>query len=254
MKNILITGGTGFIGRKLCIFCLKNNYRVFCLDFKDDKNIFIKNTKKKFKKKFIYFQCNLENYSEIKSFIKEIKKYGRIDSIVNNAAITGDSFKSGWNTNFQNQTYINFDRALKVNLLSIFENCKGLKDSLTKSRSPSIINISSIYSTLAHDKSLYFGSKIYNPAAYSASKAGLNQLTRWMASELSPKIRVNSISPGGIARTQSKSFKKKYINKTLLKRMAKEEDIINLIIFLSSEKSSYITGENITIDGGYSIK
>ena len=101
---------------------------------------------------------------------------------------------------------------------------------------------------------MYFGSKIYNPAAYSASKAGLNQLTRWMASELSPKIRVNSISPGGIARTQSKSFKKKYINKTLLKRMAKEEDIINLIIFLSSEKSSYITGENITIDGGYSIK
>ncbi len=254
MKNILITGGTGFIGRKLCIFFLKKKFRVFCLDYKDEKNFFVKNTKKKFKKNFLYFRCNLEQHSEIKNFLKEIKKYGRIDTVINNAAITGDSFKSGWNTNFQNQTYINFERALKVNLLSVFEICKGLKDNLIKSKSPSIINISSIYSNLAHDKSLYVGSKIYNPAAYSASKAGLNQLTRWMASELSPKIRVNSISPGGISRSQSKSFKKKYISKTLLNRMAKEEDIINLIIFLSSEKSSYITGENITIDGGYSIK
>ncbi len=254
MKNILITGGAGFIGKKLCQYFLKNKNRVFCLDYKDENEYFLRDTKKKFKQNFYYFKCNLEEFKEIKTFIKNIKKFGCIDIIINNASITGDSLKSGWNTNFQKQSYNNFERAIKVNLLSVFEICKGLKTCLVKSKSPSIINISSIYSNLAHDKSLYAKNNINNPAAYSASKAGLNQLTRWMASELSPKIRVNSISPGGIGRNQPKSFLKKYIKKTLLSRMAKEEDVINLVSFLASEKSSYITGENITIDGGYSIK
>lgn len=254
MKNILITGGGGFLGQKICNYFLRNNNRVICLDNLTTELKFIKKNLKKYKKKFFYFKCNLESYEEIKNTIVEIKKFNIIDVLINNAAITGDTLKTGWNTKFNNQSYENFERALKVNLLSVFEISKQLKYQMNKSKSPSVVNISSIYSKLAHDKKLYKKTNINNPAAYSASKAALDQLTRWLASELSPKIRVNSILPGGIKRNQSKFFVNKYISKTLLNRMATEEDILNMVVFLSSNKSSYITGQNIVIDGGYSIK
>ena len=92
-----------------------------------------------------------------------------------------------------------------------------------------------------------------NPAVYSVSKSGLNQFTKWLASYLSPKIRVNSVSPGGVFRGQNKKFVKRYISKTLLKRMATEEDVVNSIIFLCSDMSNYITGHNLIVDGGYTL-
>ena len=91
-----------------------------------------------------------------------------------------------------------------------------------------------------------------NSAGYSSSKAALNQLTVWFASALSPKIRVNSISPGGVYRNQPATFVKKYISKCLLGKMASEENIVGPVIFLASDLSSYITGQNLVIDGGYS--
>ena len=146
----------------------------------------------------------------------------------------------------------NFDYAYRVNVSSVFYLIQLLSNKLKKKNS-SIVNISSIYSKLAHDKKIYKNTNIYNPAGYSASKSGLNQLTRWLASELAPKVRVNSILLGGISRKQSSLFKKNYISKTLLKRMASEKDVINLVDFLLSNKSSYITGQEIFLDGGYSI-
>ena len=92
-----------------------------------------------------------------------------------------------------------------------------------------------------------------NPAAYSVSKAGLTYLSKWLASSLAPKIRINSISPGGIFRNQDKKFVRKYIEKTLLKRMATEDDIAGCVAFLLSSLSSYITGQDIIVDGGWGI-
>ena len=83
-------------------------------------------------------------------------------------------------------------------------------------------------------------------------KAGIIQYTKMLANILAPKIRVNAISPGGIFRNQPKQFIKKYLIKTPLKRMGKEDDIVNAIIFLSCNLSSYITGQNLIVDGGYS--
>ena len=125
---------------------------------------------------------------------------------------------------------------------------------LNKSSSPSIVNISSIYSFLAPDYNLYKNTKIFNPAAYGSSKAGLVYLTKWLSTTLSPKIRCNSISLGGVKRNQEKKFIIKYKNKVPLNRMATANDLINSIIFLSSDMSNYITGQNLIVDGGISIK
>ena len=92
-----------------------------------------------------------------------------------------------------------------------------------------------------------------NPAAYAVSKGGLLQLTRWLATVLAPDFRVNAITPGGVLRGQQEQFCKRYIEKTPLKRMAGEEDLKGAAVYLASDLSSYVTGQNITIDGGYTV-
>ena len=157
------------------------------------------------------------------------------------------------NTDFKNQSVETWKKCLDVNLTSVFELIKILGSKKKFSKNSSIINVSSIYSFLAPDKNLYKGTKINNPAAYSVSKSGLNYLTKWLAVELAPNTRVNSISLGGVKRKQAKLFLNRYIKHTPLERMAVERDILGAIIFLGSYLSSYVTGQNIIIDGGKSL-
>jgi NAD(P)-dependent dehydrogenase (short-subunit alcohol dehydrogenase family) len=90
-----------------------------------------------------------------------------------------------------------------------------------------------------------------NPAAYAASKGGLIQFSRWLATTAAPSVRVNVISPGGIARGQPEEFRQRYEARTPLRRMACEEDFKGVVAFLSSDASSYVTGQNIVVDGGW---
>ena len=92
-----------------------------------------------------------------------------------------------------------------------------------------------------------------NPAAYAVSKGGLIQFTRWLSTTISKNIRVNSISPGGVLRNQPQNFINRYESKTPLGRMANEEDFKGIIAYLASDMSLYVTGQNIVIDGGWSI-
>jgi NAD(P)-dependent dehydrogenase (short-subunit alcohol dehydrogenase family) len=90
-----------------------------------------------------------------------------------------------------------------------------------------------------------------SPAAYAASKAALLNLTKWLSVTIAPNVRVNSVSPGGIFRNQPDTFVSKYVAKTPLNRMAKEEDVVGSVLFLASSLSSYITGQDLRVDGGY---
>ena len=111
----------------------------------------------------------------------------------------------------------------------------------------------SIYGILGPDLSLYDDTDLNNPAAYAASKGGLLQLTRWLATVLAPSVRANAVSPGGIERGQPEAFMSKYIARTPLKRMGCEEDFKGVIAFLASDMSRWVTGQNIVVDGGWSI-
>ena len=89
-----------------------------------------------------------------------------------------------------------------------------------------------------------------NPAAYGASKAGLTQLTRWLATTLAPDVRVNAICPGGILRGQDNDFQSRYVERTPMRRMASEVDLKGAVAMLASDLSSYLTGVTINVDGG----
>ena len=92
-----------------------------------------------------------------------------------------------------------------------------------------------------------------NPAAYAASKGGVIQLTRWLSTTLAPEIRVNAISPGGVFRDQPDIFVKKYERRTPLQRMAYEDDFRGAVVFLASDMSKYITGQVLSVDGGWGV-
>ena len=179
---------------------------------------------------------------------------GAVDILINNAAFVGSSELDGWSVPFEEQAIDAWRRAIEVNLTSVFHLSRDLAKLLSKSETGGcIINIASIYGEFGPDWSLYSGTQMSNPAAYGASKAGMIQLTKWLATTLAPSVRVNAISPGGIFRSQPPEFVYRYEQKTPLKRMATEQDICGAAIFLASSMSNYITGENIRVSGGWGL-
>jgi len=242
-KIILISGSEGFLGESIVKRLGPISKKLILVDIhkKRKKNLKLKNID--------YFQCDFNSNSEIESLVKKISlKFNKIDIIVNNAAITTNNKKS------KKLIIDNFDEAIKVNLNSIYFLNMGLLKLLKKSSNSCILNLASVYSILGPDLQLYKNTNIKISAGYNASKAGIVNLTKWMACYFAPKIRVNAISPGGIFRKHEKKFLRNYINKTPLKRMAKKDEIVDAIIFLISDMSAYITGQNLIIDGGFSIK
>ena len=126
-----------------------------------------------------------------------------------------------------------------------------LKNYLKTQRLSILYNVSSIYGLDGPDHSLYEGTSMGNPAAYAASKGGMIQLTRWLSTTLAPHIRVNSISLGGVFRNQPQLFVERYEKRTPLGRMATGEDFKGVIAYLASDLSKYVTGQDISVDGGW---
>jgi NAD(P)-dependent dehydrogenase (short-subunit alcohol dehydrogenase family) len=142
---------------------------------------------------------------------------------------------------------------LAVNLTSAFIIAKELFTGPSTLADRRIILLSSIYGALAPDKLIYEGQVMSNPAAYGVSKSGLEALGRYLASELGPVVKVNSIRLGGVERQQRPEFIEAYNRKTILGRMAAENDVQPALAFLLDPENSYMTGSIVDLEGGLSI-
>ena len=239
-KFCLVTGSNGYIGNMICKKLANLGTTIIHTDIKKNK---IKS------KNSFFYKADLNNKHEIEKLVKTInKKFKKIDILVNNAGyVAANDIDKKTNKLIYNEKYT------KLNLNNTIYLTESLIPNLRKSKSGSIINICSIYSFLAYDYNLYKGTEMKTPLAYGVSKAGLMHYTKMLSTSLAPKIRVNSISPGGIFRGQPRTFIKKYLLKTPLGRMGNENDIANAVVFFSTELSNYITGHNLVVDGGYSV-
>lgn len=198
------------------------------------------------------YACDLELEDDRHAMIRGIKSDGLgLNILINNAAFVGDSGLQGWVAPFEEQSLETWRRAMEVNLTAVFHLCQAFIPELQAAQGANIINIASIYGVYGPDWRLYEGTAMGNPAAYAASKGGLIQLSRWLATTIAPTIRVNTISPGGVLRTQPSEFVQRYEHRTPLQRMAREDDFRGAIAFLASDLSLYITGENLRVDGGW---
>ena len=221
MKQIIITGSEGYLGSNLCRF-FKKNYKILKLDIKLGHDL----TDEKFVKK--WFKDNKSNYL--------INCFALNDHI---------NSKRKKNTLF-NFPLSSFSNYLNVNLTSLFSVCREFA---RNNKQGSIVNFSSYLGLVSPRPDIYGDS--HKDIGYTISKFGVIGMTKYLAVHLAPKIRVNCISPGGIYQNQSKEFIKKYSKLTPMGRMMKKEELNGLVDYLCSDKSSYATGENFVMDGGY---
>jgi NAD(P)-dependent dehydrogenase (short-subunit alcohol dehydrogenase family) len=254
-RRALVTGAVGGIGQEIALTIAELGGDLLLVDIPNSNYELIKEKiSSKYTINIKCIDCNLEDEKSRQALINQINNDKKnLNIIINNAAFVGESNLQGWVTDFENQSVETWKRALEVNLTSVFHLSQGLAKKLKTSGHASIINMASIYGVSGPDYSLYKGTEMGNPAAYSASKGGLIQLTKWLSTTIAPDIRVNAISPGGVFRHQPELFVKRYQQKTPLARMAIEEDFKGIIAYLASDLSSYVTGQNIIVDGGWSV-
>lgn len=196
--------------------------------------------------------CDLRSERSARGAVnKVIRKMGGLDILVHCAAYVGTTRAPGWAVPFEKQTVKAFQDALKVNLLSAFVLAQEARTALSASGRGSLILIGSTYGLVGPDPRLYEDTSMNNPVGYGASKGGLLQMTRYLATLLAPSVRVNAISPGGVWRQQPKTFHRRYVARTPLRRMAAEEDLKGAVAYLAGDASGYVTGHNLVVDGGW---
>ncbi|BCL60665.1 gluconate 5-dehydrogenase [Desulfomarina profundi] len=253
-RKALITGATGCIGSVISDTLGELGCELILVDRPGSDFEKLKTRlKKSWNSTVFQRECDLESEKQPGDLLEWLRnRFEKIDILINNAAFVGESSLGGWVTAFEEQSVNTWRRALEVNLTAVFELVQGCSP-LMHTGHGSVINISSIYGMLGPDFTLYDNTAMGNPAAYAASKGGLLQLTRWLSTALAPEIRVNAISPGGVFRNQPEEFVRRYEKRTPLARMATEEDFKGAIAYLASDLSSYCTGHNLVVDGGWAI-
>lgn len=251
-RTIIITGASGNLGSQYAegLARVGANLVLADLDQKSCKKIADK-IEDEYDVKTLSLKLDLNNKSSIKNMVtKTIKKFSKIDVLINNAAYQGNSKTR--KIKLENFPLTEWNKAVSVNLTGIFLTCQEVGKIMKKQNNGNIINISSTYGIVAPDQRIYGKSGQNAAAFYSATKAAVVNLSRYLASYWNRTgIRVNTLSPGGVARNQERNFVKSYSEKTMLGRMAKNNEYVGAIIFLSSDASSYMTGSNLIIDGGW---
>lgn len=240
MKNIIITGGSGLIGQQIVKKLLDQEFRVINFDIED---FTITNHN------YYFIKTDITNINEVDISLDQVKnKFGTFYGLVNNAyPRTND-----WSKPFPEIKYESWKKNIDIQLNSAFYIIQKVCEELKANKIGSIVNIASIYGVVGNDMTVYQGTGINPPAAYSAIKGGLINFTRFLASYYGEyNLRINCISPGGIFDNQDEVFVKNYCAKVPMRRMGLPEDISPAVHFLLSEDSTYITGQNLIIDGGW---
>lgn len=238
-KVIVVTGGNGLLGRQMVSTFREQGAIVIAADLffetqgTDD------------------YIIDITDENSVKNGVAAIvHKYNRIDGWVNNAyPRTKD-----WGTKLEDIPLDSWRKNVDMHLNGYFLCCQVVLAQMKIQGFGSLINMSSIYGIVGPDFTVYEGTEMTMPAAYSAIKGGLNNLTRYLASYFGEfQVRVNTVSPGGIFDNQPESFVSNYNKKVPMKRMGSPKDIVSAVYYLLTDDSSYVTGHNLVVDGGWSI-
>ena len=192
-------------------------------------------------------RLDLSSEQEIRDLRDRILvRHGRLDILFNNAVARAGG-------DLRHTSAGEWEETMRVNSTGVFLASQIFSEPMQAQRAGSIINISSIYGVVGPDFSIYEGTAISNPVNYSFAKSGFIGLTRYLSSFLGPfGVRVNCLSPGGVWTADTpENFVMNYSRRTLLGRMASPDDIKGAALFLASDASAYVTGQNIPVDGGW---
>ncbi|WP_375724550.1 SDR family oxidoreductase [Arcobacter sp. KX21116] len=234
MKIAILTGANGQLGHAYLKTLVNLDYFVYAIDINVDDI--------EYSDKIKFVKLDITNEKEVHDFHKSIK---RVDILINNAGI-------GVFTPFEERTAKEFMQVMNVNLLGTFLMSQSAIKIMKNQKFGKIINIGSIYGQVSSDERIYGDSGRNNSEVYSATKAGIIHMTKYMATHFGKYgIQTNCISPGGIFNNQSQEFINNYVSKNPMNRMGTPDDLQSALKFLISEENMYLNGQNITVDGGF---
>ncbi len=247
-KVAVVIGGAGKIGLPISEALAESGATVYIASRSPES---YKDAVKNFQKRNLDvhgIQLDFTNEKSVEDAIKYIDFNSKIPDILVNSAC-GRPMKR-----FMDDTIENWDLSMEINARGMFIVNRAFARVMAKQKKGSIINISSIYGVVAPDMSIYKGSDFETEPDYPFLKGGAIMLSKYFASYYAEKnVRFNVISPGGFYNNQPEPFFSKYIQKVPMKRMAYHDDMKGAVVFLASNASSYITGCNIPVDGGWTI-
>ncbi|MEK9657784.1 MAG: SDR family oxidoreductase [bacterium] len=247
---VVITGGYGYLGKAISQGLSLYNAKVYVLGRSQQKfnQVFDNSTMVKF------IECDItDSISVNKAFSLIMKNEGMVTHLINNVTYTGNLDCARF------PTLDSWNKGINSNLSSMYNCIKEIVPFFEKNKISKIINTSSMYGFVAPDFSVYDEFPDYlNPSVYGVSKAGVIQLTKYFSSYLAKQnILVNTVSPGPFPNQdvqKNKAFVKKLSQKTLLNRIGNPEELVGTYIYLCSDASNYMTGQNIVVDGGWTVR
>lgn len=249
-KIAVVTGGAGLIGKAVCRAFAEAGAKVFIADTdkKHGESLAADIKTKGFDADFIELDITSRN-SIKKAVSRIIKSCGQIDIWINNAyPRTAD-----WGAKLEDIKSESLRKNVDMHMNGYFMCCQNVLEEMKRKKKGVLINIGSHYGVLAPNFTIYEGTTMTMPAAYSLIKGGIVNFSRYLATYYaSYNIRVNAVCPGGVFNNQPPKFVKKYEKLVPLNRMAMPVDIAGPILFLCSDAASYITGQVVMVDGGLS--
>ncbi len=251
-KVVIISGGCGLIGRAFCEAVVQFGGNVVVADIEVAQPAeFAAELQNRHSIKCIGVVTEVEKKNSVQQ-LKEIalKEFGKIDGLVcahqNKSHLKFEPF--------ENVCEDNWDKVIEVNLKGTFLLCQIIGSYMAQQGSGSIVTMPSTYSNVAPNQNLYKGTSLGCPAAYSASKGGIDALSRYLASYWADKgVRVNMITPHGVWNHHEKTFEENFANFSPMKRMSYNHEVAPALIYLLSDASSYVTGLNLKVDGGWTV-
>lgn len=265
-KTVFMTGASGFLGRTMTRALLANGARIVAVGVFDRFARFRDAVRNEFgKDRFTAYEADLDDAGQFRTVLETIAaREGYIDVIINNAHTLGT--KTGFNSMsglLENASLDQIQANLSGGVLWPFLAVQILGRAMIERRRGSVINIASMYAVIAPNPRLYDGTSFLNPAGYSIAKAGMLAFTRYVASFWGQyNIRCNALLPGPFPNTEERTensvtrgdiFLERLQERTCLNRVGKPSDLTGALLFLASDASSYMTGQALVVDGGWTI-
>ena len=259
-KKAVVTGGAGILGRHFCAGLAEAGADVAVVDLhREPAEELAASLADQYGVRCIGVACDVSSPESVRSMVNRVvEEFGEITVLHNNAASKSADLDAFF-APFEEYSLEEWRRIMSVNIDGMFLVAQAVGAQMVRQgKGGSIVQTSSIYGVMAPDHriyegSFYLGRQISSPAVYSASKAAVVGLTKYLATYWADRgIRVNTLTPGGNESGQNDEFKKRYSARIPLGRMGNPPEMVGALLFLASDASSYITGQNIMVDGGLS--
>jgi len=249
---IVFFGGCGLIGRAFVEIVVQFGANPVLVDLNEEHlKEYAAKLEEKYQRKIIYFDVDITNRMAVQRVLDStLAVYQRIDGLVNCQQYKGGNFFA----RFEDYSDSDWEAIMETNLKGTFLTCQIIGGWMAEQGGGCIVNMPSVYSLVAPNQGLYKGTNMGCPASYSASKGGVEALSRYLAAYWAPKgVRVNMITPHGVWNHHEKQFMDNFAELIPLARMSNNDEVAGALLYLLSDASSFVTGHNLVVDGGWTV-